>query len=141
MARILGIDYGEKRIGLAVTDPLQIIASPLDTVLNHQFFDYLKDYFLTEEVELIVIGEPKRLDDTDADIMPKVRAFADKISRLYPTIPIRWQDERFTSREAQRIIIESGIKKMKRRDKTLVDKVSASLILKDWMISTGKWMV
>jgi putative Holliday junction resolvase len=137
----MGIDYGSKRIGIAVTDPLQIIASPLDTVETNKIFDFLKDYCFTEEIELFVVGEPKRLDDSDADIMPQIRAFARRLNELFPNIPVHWQDERFTSKEAQQIIIQSGIKKMKRRDKSLVDKVSASLILKDWMISTGKWLV
>jgi putative holliday junction resolvase len=141
MARIMGIDYGLKRIGIAVTDPLQIIASPLDTVSPDKIFDFIKNYLFTEEIECFVIGEPKRLDDTDADIMPQIRTFAKRLNELFPQIKTVWQDERFTSREAQQIIIQSGIKKMKRRDKTLVDKVSASLILKDWMISTGKWLV
>jgi putative Holliday junction resolvase len=141
MARIMGFDFGLKRIGIAVTDPLQIIASPLDTVAPDKIENFLKDYLFNEEVECFVIGEPKKLDDTEADIMPQVRAFAKRLNTLFPNIPVVWQDERFTSREARQIIVQSGIKKMKRRDKTLVDKVSASLILKDWMISTGKWLV
>jgi putative Holliday junction resolvase len=141
MARIMGFDFGLKRIGIAVTDPLQIIASPLDTVAPDKIENFLKDYLFNEEVECFVIGEPKKLDDTEADIMPQVRAFAKRLNTLFPNIPIVWQDERFTSREARQIIVQSGIKKMKRRDKTLVDKVSASLILKDWMISMGKWLV
>jgi putative Holliday junction resolvase len=141
MARIMGFDFGLKRIGIAVTDPLQIIASPLDTVAPDKIENFLKDYLFNEEVECFVIGEPKKLDDKEADIMPQVRAFAKRLNTLFPNIPVVWQDERFTSREARQIIVQSGIKKMKRRDKTLVDKVSASLILKDWMISTGKWLV
>jgi putative holliday junction resolvase len=139
MARIIGIDYGTKRIGIATTDPLQIIASPLETVATPQIFDYLTQYFFTEEVERIIVGEPKKLDDTDGDILPDVRRFVEKLNQLFPNIPVDMQDERYTSREAQRIIINSGIKKMKRRDKTLVDKISASIILEEWMKSSGKW--
>jgi putative holliday junction resolvase len=139
MARIIGIDYGTKRIGIATTDPLQIIASPLETVATPQIFDYLTQYFFTEEVERIIVGEPKKLDDTDGDILPDVRRFVEKLNQLFPNIPVDMQDERYTSREAQRIIINSGIKKMKRRDKTLVDKISASIILEGWMKSSGKW--
>ena len=139
MARIIGIDYGTKRIGIATTDPLQIIASPLETVATPQIFDYLTQYFFTEEVERIIVGEPKKLDDTDGDILPQVRRFVERLNQLFPNIPVDMQDERYTSREAQRIIINSGIKKMKRRDKTLVDKISASIILEEWMKSSGKW--
>lgn len=139
MARIIGIDYGTKRIGIATTDPLQIIASPLETVPTPQIFDYLTQYFFTEEIECIVVGEPKKLDDTEAEILPHVKRFVQKLNQLFPNIPVQMQDERYTSREAQRVIINSGIKKMKRRDKTLVDKISASIILEEYMKASGKW--
>ncbi len=139
--RIIGIDFGLKRIGIAVTDPLQIISSALDTVSPDKFFDFISAYFAEEEVEAVVVGEPKKLDNTDADIMPQVKKLVKTFSDKYPDIPVYWQDERFTSKEAQRLILESGIKKMKRRDKSLTDKVSASVILKDWMITTGRWKV
>lgn len=139
MARIIGIDFGTKRIGIAVTDPLQIIASPLETVENQKIIDFLTSYFFTEEVECIVVGEPKKLDNSDAEIMPKIREFIKNLNKHFPNIPVELQDERFTSADAKRIILESGIKKMKRRDKSLVDKVSASIILKEWMEATGKW--
>jgi putative holliday junction resolvase len=139
MARIIGIDYGTKRIGIATTDPLQIIASPLETVATPQIYAYLKEYFFTEEVERIIVGEPKKLDDTDAEILPQVRHFVQKLNLLFPNIPVDMQDERYTSREAQRVIINSGIKKMKRRNKALVDKISASIILEEWMKASGKW--
>ncbi len=141
MARILGIDYGTKRIGIATTDPLQIISSALDTVSPEKFFDFIAGYLSEEEVEAIVVGEPKKLNNTDADIMPHIKKFVETLTEKYPNIPVHFQDERFTSKEAQRVILASGIKKMKRRDKSLTDKVSASLILKDWMISSGKWKV
>lgn len=139
MARVIGIDYGVKRVGVAVTDPLQIIASPLETVPTPHIFDFLKNYFFTEEIECIVVGEPKKLDDSDADIMPQIRQFVKKLNQLFPHIPVMMQDERYTSRDAQRIIINSGIKKMKRRDKSLVDKISASIIIEEWMKAAGKW--
>ena len=139
MARIIGIDYGTKRTGLATTDPLQIIASPLETVETPKVFDFLTTYFFTEEIERIIIGEPKKLDDSEADIMPKIRLFVAELTRLFPEIPIEFQDERFTSADAKRIILASGIPKMKRRDKGLVDKISASIILKEWMEAQGRW--
>jgi putative holliday junction resolvase len=139
MARIIGIDYGTKRTGLATTDPLQIIASPLETVETLKVLDYLKNYFFTEEVERIIMGEPKKLDDSEAEIMPKIRLFVAELNRLFPNIPVDFQDERYTSADAKRIILASGIPKMKRRDKNLVDKISASIILTEWMEAEGKW--
>lgn len=139
MARILGIDYGTKRTGIAVTDPLQIIASPLETVATANVLDYLKTYLFTEEVERIIVGEPKKHDDTDAEIMPKIRQFVADINKLFPHIPVDMQDEEYTSFQAKRIILQAGIPKMKRRDKSLVDKISASIILKEWMEANGRW--
>ena len=139
MARILGIDYGTKRTGIAVTDPLQIIASPLETVATATILDFLKNYLFTEEVERIIVGEPKKHDDTDADILPKIRLFVAEVNKLFPDIPVEWQDEQYTSFQAKRIILQAGIPKMKRRDKSLVDKISASIILKEWMEANGKW--
>lgn len=139
MARIIGIDYGTKRTGLATTDPLQIIASPLETVETSKVFAFLTAYFFTEEIECIIVGEPKKLDDSEAEIMPKIRLFVAELTRLFPQIPVEFQDERFTSADAKRIILASGIPKMKRRDKGLVDKVSASIILKEWMEAQGRW--
>lgn len=135
----MSIDFGTKRIGLAVTDPLQIIASPLETVDNHKIIPFLQQYFFTEEVERIIVGEPMKLDGTEADIMPKIRDFMKQLHKHFPAIPVELQDERFTSKDAQKIILQSGIKKMKRRDKSLVDKISASIILKEWMEAKGHW--
>ena len=140
MPRILSIDYGGKRTGIAVTDPLQIIASPLETVETAKIFDFLSDYFFTEEVERIIVGEPTKLDGSDGDMMPRIRQFIEKINKLYPDIPVDLQDERYTSQDAKKIILASGIKKMKRRDKSLVDKISASIILTEWMEANGKWV-
>jgi putative Holliday junction resolvase len=139
MGRIIGIDWGSKRVGIATTDPFQIIASPLETVETTLVLDFLKKYLSTEHVERFVIGEPRKLDGTDAEILPQIKAFAANLNKLFPEIPVSFQDERFTSSDAQRIIIASGIKKMKRRDKSLVDKISASIILEEYMQASKKW--
>lgn len=135
MARILGIDYGTKKTGIAATDPLQIICSPMTTVPTPELFDFLKNYMTEEEVEAIVIGDSKNLDGTPSQIAHLVVGFVRKLSKLYPKIEMIMQDERFTSIEAKRIILKSGANKKKRRDKSLVDKVSASLILQAYMDS------
>jgi len=135
VARIIGIDYGTKRIGLAVTDPLQIIANGLDTVPSNQIFDFLDQYIEAEEVEAIVIGEPMHLDGNPSQIAPVVNEFVDKLSKRYPGLKLYRQDERFTSASAKDIILASGVKKKKRRDKGLIDKVSAILILQTFMES------
>ena len=135
MKRIIAIDYGTKRVGLAVTDLLQIIANGLDTVPTKEIFDFLKDYMSNEPVEKIVIGEPLHLDGNPTYVTPLVYEFADKLRKLYPNKEIILQDERFTSADAKRIIIASGAKKKKRRDKSLVDKISAVLILQEYMES------
>lgn len=133
MARILSIDYGTKRIGLAVSDPLQIIASGLDTVSTQNIFEYIEDYLNQEEVETIVVGEPMHLDGNPAQIAHLVVGFVRKLQKLYPNISVVTHDERYTSVDAKKIILLSGAKKKKRRDKSLVDKISAVLILQDYM--------
>ena len=133
MARIIGIDYGTKRVGLATTDPLQMIASPLETVPTPKIFDYLTSYLATEEVETFVIGEPFHLDGNPAQIHHLVMTFADELRKKFPNVRIAFVDERNTSNEAKSIILQSGLGKQKRRDKSLVDKVSASLILHEFM--------
>lgn len=133
MARILGIDYGTKRVGVATTDPLQIICSPLATVPTKDIFDFLEQYIAEEDIEAIVVGEPMNLDGTPAEIAHLVVGFVRKLKKLYPDLTIATEDERFTSIDARKIILQSGVKKKKRRDKTLVDKVSASLILQSYM--------
>ncbi|KAA3635525.1 MAG: Holliday junction resolvase RuvX [Bacteroidetes bacterium] len=133
MARILSIDYGTKRTGLAVTDPLQIIASGLDTVATQEIFEYLKKYIEEEEVETIVVGDPKYPDGNPAQIAHLVVGFVRKLKEMFPEIKIDTIDERYTSEEAKKIILKSGAKKKKRRDKGLVDKISAVLILQDYM--------
>jgi putative holliday junction resolvase len=133
MARILAIDFGLKRCGIAVTDPLQIIASALTTVPNKELLAFVQQYCQTEEVEAFVVGLPLHLDGTPAQVAPQVDAFVEILGRTFPDKPIHRQDERFSSKEAQRVILNSGIKKQKRRDKALVDKIAAALILEQYM--------
>ena len=141
MGRILAIDYGLKRVGIAVTDTLQMIATPLETVPTPTILEFIKQYAVTEIIDCFVIGEPKKLDNTEADILPAIRIFAEKLQALYPDIPIEWQDERFTSSIARKQLVTAGYKKNQRRDKTLIDKLSANIILSDFMIRTGKWQL
>jgi len=131
----MSIDYGTKRIGVAVTDPLQIIANGLDTVATSDIFDFLKKYFEEEEVEEMVVGYPRHLDGNPGQITPQIEKFVSKVRKLFPELNVAYQDERFTSVDAKRIILQSGAKKKKRRDKSLVDKVSAILILQEYMES------
>jgi len=129
----MGIDYGTKRIGIAVTDPLQIIVNGLETVPANEIFDFLKNYFETEEVEKIVVGEPLHPDGNPAQIHHLVVGFVRNLEKLFPGKEVVTHDERFTSVTAKKVILESGAKKKKRRDKELVDKVSATLILQDYL--------
>lgn len=133
MPRILAIDYGTKRTGLAVTDPLQIIASGLETVATAELISYLENYLNTEEVETIVIGEPFYPDGNPAQLAGTIRELAGKLQKRFPNVRVALQDERFTSEDAKAIILQSGIKKKKRREKALVDKISAVLILQDFL--------
>ncbi|MCW5925159.1 MAG: Holliday junction resolvase RuvX [Saprospiraceae bacterium] len=133
MGRILAIDFGLKRTGFAVTDPLKIIATALTTVATHEAFDFLKKYCAEEEVESFVVGLPMHPDGNPAQIAPQADVFAEKLKKLFPDKPVIRQDERYTSNEAKRIILQSGIKKQKRRDKALVDKIAAALILEQYM--------
>ena len=119
MPRILSIDYGLKRTGLAVTDPLQIIATGLTTVESKQLIPFLKDYFAREEVELIIIGEPKNWDDTDTHATPLVEKIIKQLEKNFPKIPIKKVDERYTSKMAKDAMLEMGLKKMQRRNKKL----------------------
>ena len=129
----MAIDYGTKRVGLAVTDPLKIIANGLDTVPTSELFEFLEKYLEEEEVDTIVIGEPLHADGNPTQIEPLVQKFVEKIKKRFPEVKIDRQDERYTSVEAKRIILQSGAKKKKRRDKSLVDKISAVLILQEYL--------
>ena len=132
MARALGIDFGEKRIGLAQTDEMKMIASPLETISSKDIFKYLDNYFKTENIESIVIGEPKTLDNKPALITEKIIAFKTRLNKMCKK-PVYMIDERFTSRIAIKSMIEMNVKKYKRRDKSLVDKISATLILQSFL--------
>lgn len=136
MSRILAIDYGKKRTGLAVTDPMRIIAGGLTTVETKTLFDFLSSYFQREEVGLVVVGYPRQNNGTDSENMKRITPFVNRLRKLYPTLPIELYDERFTTVLAHKAIIEGGIRKQRRReDKGLVDKVSATIILQDFMES------
>lgn len=131
----MAIDYGLKRTGLAVTDPLRIIATALDVVETKNLFPYLKTYFQKEPVDEVVVGMPRQMDNTDSAIAPEVRKFVEKLKSEFPQISVLLADERFTSKIAQRAMIEGGMKKKDRREKGNVDKISATLILQTHMES------
>ena len=135
MARILSIDYGKKRTGLAVTDPLQIIAGGLATVSTSELFDYLQGYIAREEVERIVIGEPRQPNGHPSENLQRVQEFVNRWRKAVPQIPIEFYDERFTSVVAHQAMIDGGLKKKARQDKALVDEISATIILQDYMRS------
>jgi putative pre-16S rRNA nuclease len=135
VARIMSIDYGTKRIGVAVTDPLQIIANGLETIPTSEIFNFLKQYLDEEEVEKMVVGMPFHLDGKPTYVSPLIEDFIKKVNKLFPTLEVVTQDERFTSQDAKKIILQSGAKKKKRQDKSLVDKISAVLILQEYLES------
>ena len=133
MGRLLAIDYGKKRTGIAVSDPLQLIAGGLTTVETKTLFDFLADYMTKEEVERIVVGLPKQPNGEPSENMKRVEPFVNRLRKLYPSLPVEYYDERFTSILAHRAMLDSGIGRMARRDKALVDKISATIILEDYM--------
>lgn len=135
MARILAIDYGRKRTGLAATDPLQIIAGGLATVETAKLFDWLKDYMAREPVERIVIGEPLQTDGTPSENHQRVMQFVNRWRKTMPGVPIELFDERFTSVMAHQAMLAGGLRKKARQDKALVDEISATIILEDYLRS------
>ena len=135
MARILAIDYGGKRTGIAVTDPMQIIATGLTTIASHELISFLKNYFLKEAVELVIIGLPKNLDDSDTHGTPLAKAAIKKIQKEFPQMPLKTVDERYTSKMAKDAMLEMGMKKKDRRDKKLVDEIAATIMLQEYMQS------
>jgi putative Holliday junction resolvase len=137
MPRIMAIDYGAKRTGIAVTDPLQIIATGLTTVESGTLIGFLKEYMRTEAVELILIGEPKNWDDSDTHATPLVRQVSERLRKEFPGIPLQPVDERFTSKMASRAMIEMGMKKKQRRNKALVDEIAATILLQEWLERRG----
>lgn len=133
MARILAFDYGTKRIGIAVTDPLQIIATGLDTVHPKDAIEYIKKYLSIEQVEAFVIGDPKQMDGSDSDSKQHAKGFSTLLKKAFPSIPQHWVDERFTSKMAQQAIMQSGLKKSDRQNKERVDTIAATIILQYFM--------
>ena len=133
MPRILAIDYGLKRTGLAVTDPLKIIATGLTTIESKKLIPFLKNYFDKEEVECIVIGHPKNWDDTDTHATPLVRKIIVDLKSNFPLMPIKKIDERFTSKMASRAMLEMGLKKKQRQNKALVDQIAATIMLQEYL--------
>ncbi|MFN8397023.1 MAG: Holliday junction resolvase RuvX [Bacteroidia bacterium] len=133
MARIIGIDYGMKRTGLAWTDPLKIIATGLETVATDTLVPHLQTLLKKEQVERIVLGYPTRLDGTDTDTTQPVLALKKKLEETFPGIPVTLWDEQFSSKKAMRAMIDGGVSKKNRRDKALIDKVSATLILQEYL--------
>ena len=133
MARILSIDYGRKRTGLAVTDSLQIIAGGLVTVATNELFDWLKDYTAREQVERIVIGEPRQTNGQPSENWERVMQFVRRWRKAMPQIPIELYDERFTSVLAHQAMLDGGLRKKARQDKALVDEISATILLQDYM--------
>lgn len=135
MARILAIDYGKKRTGIAVSDPLQIIANSLATVGTHEIFDFLTSYFKKEHVSTIVVGYPKQMNNLPSEAVNYINPFIRKLKKIWPEKELVLMDERFTSKMAVQTMIEGGLKKSKRRDKALIDAISATIILQSYMDS------
>lgn len=133
MARILSIDYGGKRTGLAVTDPLQIIATGLTTVPSKELIPFLKNYFQQEQVEKIIIGDPRNWDDSATHATPLVAAFIKELRKHFPGLPIESVDERYTSKMAKQSMLESGLKQKDRRNKALVDEIAATIMLQEYL--------
>ena len=135
MARILSIDYGKKRCGLAVTDPLKIIPGGLATVATPELMAFLDDYLRREEVELIVVGEPRQPNGQPSENYARVKSWAGQFCKLHPEVPLQFYDERFTSVLAHKAMLDGGLKKKDRQNKALVDEISATIILQDFMNS------
>jgi putative Holliday junction resolvase len=129
----LAIDYGTKRTGLAVTDPGQMIASPLETVASHELMNFLKAYFDREPVEIVVVGLPRKMDNSESESMKHIRFFVSAFRKRFPAVKVEWMDERFTSSLAKGALLEGGMKKSDRQHKGHIDKVSAALILQSFL--------
>ena len=133
MARIIALDYGLKRTGIAVTDPLQIIASALTTIESARIFTFLEEYLKKEQVELILIGDPRNLDDSPTDLTQDVQRIIGIMQRKFPSIPIKTIDERYSSIMASRAMVDMGMKKSRRREKGIVDQMAATMMLQEWL--------
>lgn len=135
MARILSIDYGKKRTGIAVSDPLQLIANGLTTVETSKLYDFLQTYLQNEEVSCIVVGLPKQMNNEPSENMKRIEPFVNRLKKLYPHIPVEYWDERFSSKMAHQAMRDGGLKKKDRQNKELVDEISATIILQGYMES------
>ncbi len=135
MGRILSIDYGKKRTGIAVSDQLQIIANGLTTVETSKIFDFLSEYLQKEDVSCIVVGLPKQMNNEPSENMKRVEPFVNRLKKLYPQIPVEYWDERFSSKMAEQAMRDAGLKKKDRQNKELVDEISAAIILQGYMES------
>ena len=139
MSRILAIDYGQKRTGIAVTDTLQMIANGLATVETKELEKFIVDYVAKEDVSVIVVGNPTQMNGEDSENMKRIEPFFNRLKKLFPEKEITYYDERFTSVLAHQTMLQSGIGKKARQNKALVDKISATIILEDYMQRNGKW--
>ncbi len=133
MGRILALDYGGKRTGIAITDELQLIASGLTTVVTSELMVFLKNYIASEKVELVIVGEPKQKDGTHSSIEEEIKKFLKKFSKVFPDLAVKRVDERYTSKMAFQTMIDSGLKKKQRQNKALVDEISATIILQEFL--------
>lgn len=133
MGRILAIDFGTKRTGIAVTDEMQLIASGLTTIATKELLAFLEGYFASEKVDMVIVGEPKQKDGTHSDVEVEIQKFLTKFSVAFPKLPVKRVDERFTSKMAFQTMIDSGLKKKQRQNKALIDEISATIILQDYL--------
>lgn len=133
MGRVIALDFGKKRTGIAVTDELQIIASGLTTVATHELIPFLQKYIADEKVDVIIVGKPKQMDNTPSESEALIQPFLNRLAKVFPDMPVERQDERFTSKMAFQTMIDSGLKKSQRRNKALVDEISATIILQAYL--------
>ena len=133
MSRILAIDFGKKRTGIAVSDPLQLIANRLTTIASHSIWEFLAEYFKNEEVGIVVVGYPKQMNNEASEAVRYINPFLKKFQQKYPEIKLELQDERFTSKMAFQTMIDGGLKKQKRQDKSMIDAISATIILQGYL--------
>ena len=136
MGRVLAIDYGRKRVGIAVSDPMKMIANGLTTIHPNEIFDFLKDYLSKENVEVVVVGYPKQMNNQASEAVRYVNPFLKNLQKHFPHLSVEIEDERFTSKMAQQAMIDGGMKKKKRQDKANVDKISATIILQSYLERT-----
>lgn len=133
MGRLIGIDYGRKRIGIAVTDPLQLFSSPLKTIMTHEFDLFITDYLRTEQVDAFIIGYPVQMNNKPSESVKFIVPFIKRLEKMFPDKPVHLVDERYTSRMAFQAMIDGGVSKKDRQDKSMIDKISASLILQSFL--------